>query len=349
VITPQNYGLLSYSEAPTVILQDGSHNGFGGLCITAEGDLLAAWRVSSAHVPPPGGTPGYIQTAKSTDGGATWSTPVTILSAPANEDYRGASLTTLANGDILLRTVLTDTTAPAGDQWSTFLMRSTDNGATWGAPYEVNSSTIPHPASESPVLQLGNGDCLMAIYGYQFDGPTRDTWWSSSVMRSTDNGASWSDLAVIADGQTASQHYVEPYLTLLNNGDVLCMIRRDDNSTEVSARSTNSGATWGTTRQVFANATGRPSTIQLANGALLTTHRVGSTGNAAFSVSWTGGVSWEPTAVFDTGFRSAYAELIQVAPNVVGCLWSMEPNHPATGADLKFMYFFTAENYDPLA
>jgi hypothetical protein len=305
--------------------------------------------VSTAHVPPPGGTPGYIQTSKSTDGGLTWSTPATVISAPADEDYRGASLTTLANGDILMRTGLTDTLAPAGDQWSQFMMRSTDNGETWGTPYEIVSTTIPNPAGESPVLQLANGDCLMAIYGYQYDGITRDSWWSSSLVKSTDDGATWSDFAVIADGQTASQHYVEPYLTLLANGNILCMIRRDDNSTEVSARSTDSGATWGTTRQVFANATGRPSTAQLTNGALLTTHRGGSNGDAMHSASWTGGVSWEPVAAFDVGFRSAYAELIEVAPNVVGCLWSMEPDAPGVGADLKFMYFYTSENDDPLA
>lgn len=112
---------------------------------------------------------------------------------------------------------------------------STDESCT---SWEVRG-TLPHTfgssfsygseCSESPIVFLPGGDWLLAVYTRE----TRDYigWYSSALYRSTDNGNTWAHEGFIgprantAQAQDVSYLADEPQLLLLQNGELLCMIR----------------------------------------------------------------------------------------------------------------------------
>lgn len=196
-----------------------------------------------------------VYVTRSSDEGATWTTPALIASPvhyldgasqPIGSINTQASLTTLANGDLI---------APATESIShhnytnvesvTYLLRSTDDGVTWtgnGTPI-----TLPTPmyynATYGKVLELSNGDLLMPIWGAT-DAPSTPTGaedpvrWQSGVARSTDGGVTWSDYSVIGKDEVMPQSWSNPHgsvppqvsetsIVQLRDGRLLAVMRAD--------------------------------------------------------------------------------------------------------------------------
>ena len=80
------------------------------------------------------------------------------------------------------------------------------------------------------IVQLDNGDLLGSMYG-NLRGD--DNWYRTMVLRSTDEGQSWQFHATVASGpddpdpQLVGSYcgYCEPSLALLENGQLLCIMR----------------------------------------------------------------------------------------------------------------------------
>ncbi len=101
---------------------------------------------------------------------------------------------------------------------------SDDGGQSWGAmgrlpfPWDVRGG-----ASRAPAVTLSSGRLLLPCYG---TAPARPHS-AGYLMRSDDDGASWSFLSVIADGNESDERFEchEPFVLRLASDRLICFIR----------------------------------------------------------------------------------------------------------------------------
>lgn len=142
----------------------------------------------------------------------------------------------------------------------TYLLRSGDQGRTWGDPILVALGL-----NEGDVLFLPEGDWLFAGRSEQEGEQALYT------CRSGDGGKSWGDVQRVTG---ASEH--PPDLTLLGNGDILLNFGRRHPPYGVEGiLSRDRGRSWEVRRLLFADDLpgsdiGYPSTLRLEGGRLLT-------------------------------------------------------------------------------
>jgi hypothetical protein len=331
-------GSLSVIAGSVSVTDDSNSNDFPGIAEITTG-LIITHRVASSHI----GSKGVIVKKTSTDGGATWGAATTIVN-DATYDVGQSYLTNLADDSLAMRynkfTPSLPITPIAGDQC--YFVKSTDDGATWSSEVAITSSFTDQSRSASPVVELPNGDLVIALFGLD----TGDTYYSSRISKSTDGGATWAHLADIGDGEAISRHLQEPTLTLLTNGDLLCLMRSDTpdslHGDYYASWSGDGGATWTEPVLVIADATSRPSTTRLSNGLLLLIYMDVSTGAylPVYRISRTNGVSWEEAVEFPelTGTAISYASGVEFEPGLLGV--AIADKQDDTNCDILFARFY---------
>jgi hypothetical protein len=304
-----------------------THDGFPSIVRLANDDLLVHYRQASSHA----ATDGIMRSVRSTDDGATWGSPTTVY-APPGLGVSGGQLTRLADDTVLCVFQSGDGIDPA----KSYAMVSTDATATaWGTPVEITYSFTGFAMAESPATELPNGDLVVPAYG-ELSG---DTYWSIRMSRSTDGGATWADDGQLFAGDDLGFHISEPVLLVLDDGTWLLTIR-SDGSTEFiwQSRSFDDGATWEPMSIIIERATGRPSTIQRADGAVLCAYRTEAGDDPRFRTSWDRGGSWTGTdGDYSNGATLfwAYGGWATLASGQVVTAYSLE-QAGATDADLWF-------------
>ena len=184
-----------------------SHNQGVNLQIGPSGEVNAAWAIYDAF--PADET--AIGFNRSTDGGVTWTGEARIISnirgirnTPLpNTSIRRNSFPSMAvdvsggsrNGSIYI--VWTNVGVPGvntGDA-DIYLIRSTDQGATWSTPVRVNTDATTNsqwfPWVSSDAL---TGDVNVVFYDRRDDAA--DTLATTYVAHSTDGGSTWTNLRV---------------------------------------------------------------------------------------------------------------------------------------------------------
>ncbi len=211
----------------------------------ADGRLLATYREGADHVR----SDGRISLVASDDGGRTWSEP--WVAVDGRFDDRDPKLGRLADGTVLLSYFVIDwSTEPLHTTHGTYVHRSTDGGRTWSDPIEVGTAMIDEggrfqparptwAASHGGAAELPGGDVLLPLYG-RLPG-TR--WQRATVVRSTDGGRTWPAGSEVLLAEGDGVHYQEPTLTVLEDGEVVALIRT---TAEVAylCRSADGGHTW---------------------------------------------------------------------------------------------------------
>ena len=205
------------------------------------GRLHLAW-VHATSDPPTGGfgpPPNPILTAHSDDGGRTFSEPVTIAGADG-ERVAGPALTLGPDGTVHLAWFDLGGDAPDyqglegpvwDGTWSLRASRSTDRGATFGPPVDVDDAIVPHERvmlifTMAPASVVADGRRMCAAWT---DARRGD---ADAVLRcSTDGGRRWGPLRRLNDDRpgTGRWQYL-PRLSLSPDGrlDAVFFDRRAD-------------------------------------------------------------------------------------------------------------------------
>lgn len=137
--------------------------------------------------------------ARTTDGGASWSAPVTLDSAPAGALDQSAEILVLPNGSLLALFARLEIQGDAAFQ-KLFTLRSRDQGRTWSAPVEVVSQSV------APFFDAETGDALpsqdLTFHSAAIapDGTVYVAWDRNNsatsgtidVAKSRDGGRTWS-------------------------------------------------------------------------------------------------------------------------------------------------------------
>jgi hypothetical protein len=238
--------------------------------------------------------------SRSDDGGANWDDPVvikfddqanffndkeTITANPHNEDFVYATWQRIVAPSI-------NASARAGERAAAFrsiawFARSDDNGVTYDTVKPVLNPGNLNQTIGNQIVVLPNGDLVMV---FNFIRNTRDVkkrGFTAEVIRSTDNGDTWSSPIVIdrmfpagvtdpEDGHGVRTGDLIPEIAVDNNTGSLYVVWQDSRFTgreQVAlSKSEDGGLTWGPTRRV--------STVGGTNQAFTPMVRVADDGDA---------------------------------------------------------------------
>ena len=184
---------------------------------------------------------------RSTDKGKTWSAPLVIANFGASTGAGDAALVMdKATGNLLCLVsaekgfFASTNAAPA----KVLVIRSTDNGITWGTPVDITSQIYgPNPnwkglfVASGRAHQLRDGKIVAAIAVREDVSGSEHI--NNYMITSADNGVTWTASTGRAELDGDESKVVE-----LNNGDIMMSIR--NTGTRRFNVSTDKGATWGT-------------------------------------------------------------------------------------------------------
>jgi hypothetical protein len=265
-------------DATTVISQSPEfYHGWPTLVRRRTGELLVAYSGGrEAHVCPFG----RVELIRSHDDGRTWSWPVVALDTAI--DDRDAGITETAAGTLLVTTFTSlayEASLAKFPRWETvqrrttpeqrrslldtWMLRSTDGGLTWSAPYRVPVNS-PH----GPIA-LSDGRLLYA--GKQLWKPGTKV----GMCESTDDGRTWRWLAALParPGDNPGEYH-ELHAVEAAPGRIVVHVRNHNptNAGEtLQSLSSDGGRTWSVPRPF--GVWGLPShLIRLRDGRLLMTY-----------------------------------------------------------------------------
>ena len=181
-----------------------------------------------------------ITTLESTDGGKTWGVSRVIAEADiqkGEERWVTPRLSRLRSGRLIIICDHDDYHYYHEDRPSgIWIWFSDDEGKSWSAPKLTGVPGI----EPGRVIELADGTLLMNAHM-----AFRDNFkMAEFVMRSTDGGRSWKDLAVIAKDKV--HNHVEGHILEHSSGTLVCILRENNHNGYPSyvAFSPDQGRTW---------------------------------------------------------------------------------------------------------
>jgi Neuraminidase (sialidase) len=300
----------------TISRQPEYYHGWPTLAMRRDGELVVTYSGGrDAHVCPFG----RVELMRSRDRGQTWSWPEVVLDSPIDDRDSGVletpsgSLLVTSFTSLAYETVLKEAsswTAEKLERWraanlgttpeqrrallDTWMLRSTDGGMTWSAPYRVpvNSPHGPTALTDGRLLYAG-----------------KQLWRAGQkvgICESSEDGKTWNWLSEIParPGDTVAQYH-ELHAVHAANGRVIVHIRNHNsrNSGEtLQTESADGGRNWSTPRAI--GVWGLPShLLRLRDGRLLMSYgyRRAPFGIQARVSSNHGGTWSEPIIISDDG------------------------------------------------
>lgn len=279
-------GLLSIGQAQTSTIlstqvlckEPGRYIGWPSIAMAPNGDLLAVFSGDrTAHISPDG----KVQMVRSTDGGKTWGAPVVVHDTPI--DDRDAGIVCTAKGTMLVSWF---TNAGGGEWQGHWVVRSTDNGQTWGEPIRTEVTT-PHGPT-----QLKDGRLLfMGQRPHESHGKPYDI----GVQESRDDGLTWQTLGAFpAPAGEPLLSYDEVHIGECASGKLIAMFRDCSEPHFLrQSESLDGGKTWAAPH--VTNVQGLPPhVIRLHNNWLLVTYAKRWAPRGEFAcISRDNGLTWD--------------------------------------------------------
>lgn len=325
-------------ESVGIISQQPAYfHGWPTLARRKNGELLAGYSGGrEGHICPFG----RVELTRSQDSGRTWSWPQVLLDSPV--DDRDGGVVETPKGSILVTTFtslayerrlggIDSMPADRAERWRAFqraatdaqrrsllgswMLRSTDGGLTWSAPYRV-----PVMAPHGPV-PLRDGRMLYAAKLYPGEPAVVGAWASA------DDGLSWKRLGLIPTrpGDDVARYH-ELHAVEAADGRIVAHIRNENKAHEretLQSESSDGGKTWTVPRTI--GVWGLPShLIRLRDGRLLMTYgyRREPRGNRA-RLSEDHGRTWsEPVVLSDDGTGDlGYPSTVELPDGKLLTLW----------------------------
>lgn len=232
--------------------------------------LAAVLRCGSPHV----GLHSRLDLIRSDDGGRRWTATATVVPEIPGGDVRGSAAGVMADGAFVVgywentqyRGAKFD---PSVGQCRPYYVRSEDNGRTWSAKRPLRCKRFPRWfVTYGRICALPDGTALMPVYGPTHAG---SDICAGAVLRSTDNGRSWHDGTVIADGTN------ETSIVHLPDGRLLAFLRTESpefsrNGAVSQCESADLGFTWSEPTQLTRPHQHPADACLLASGNLLLTY-----------------------------------------------------------------------------
>lgn len=236
-----------------------------------DGSLGAVLRGGAPHI----GIGGRLDWIRSQDGGRTWSKPTQIVDS--RWDDRNPSLGQMADGTLVVG-YAEASTYDAQSRWDRsagsydlFFVTSRDGGKTWSERKGLYAGPICNGSAFGRIIHDKNKVALMVIYGGanpSYEGPGKldgNARYYSGLIRSEDNGRTWSDFSLILAGHN------EASLQLLPDGTLIAVARTADGALSVT-ESKDDGRHWSAPRNLTKRGQHPADICLLSGGTLLVTY-----------------------------------------------------------------------------
>ncbi len=194
----------TWSQRDTLVIDNSIQPPIGtGLAVSPNGDINVSWG---------GGLPNRIVFKKSTDGGSTWPSPVTVIDAnvqPVNQYYANiqhaisfsAQFTSLAcdqstgphSGNLYC---VWDDIRNGADNADIFLARSTDGGATWNTQRINNDTSTRNQVVPTVAVDPTSGWVYVSYLDARLNKDNYDDTLHYYLAWSTDGGATFNTIRV---------------------------------------------------------------------------------------------------------------------------------------------------------
>lgn len=196
--------------------EESPRNSEGDLVELSDGSLLAAW--TEFYGGARDDSAARISAKRSNDGGRSWTPAYTLAQNSGTQNVMSVSFLRLSNGDLLLFYLEKHSTSDLDG----IVVRSVDDGRTWGRPTLITAEAGYFVMNNARVLQLSSGR-IVAPFAY-----TPQVWKKGNVFRtvcyySDDLGKTWER----GKGECSAPQRgaMEPGLIEKANGTVLQTIR----------------------------------------------------------------------------------------------------------------------------
>ena len=179
----------------------------------------------------------------------SFATPSTVFDDVNFNPTGGGALTLLSSGDLAIAFDVVNSSDVKIVDGGFTIIRSE---GTWGTPNRIDSDYTAWALASGGVCELANGDWLLAVWGRDTGGSDDEV--SVSVIKSTNQGTSWTTVAEIADGVADGTKYNES--GLIRSGSTIVAFIRDETSafgfggTIWRSASTDNGDTWSPLQKV---------------------------------------------------------------------------------------------------
>lgn len=285
-----------------------------------------------------------IVSRRSTDGGHTWSEPVTIAAGTGRKQGFGdAALVQCTNGDVVCVFVGGNGlwSSTEDDPQRSYVCRSSDGGQTWSEPEEITAQLWGSRATNATCRNykgsfFGSGNGLRLTRGNKAGRimfaaamvrRTGNNILDNFVVYSDDNGHTWSVSGRAYSGGD------EAKLMELVDGTILISVRQS--GARGYNRSSDCGQTWGTQgrwNDLTANACNgdilRVTAIDCGDSSNLLLHSLPHSmnrENVSLFASHDEGQSWQHTMTLFEG-PSVYSSLTRLPKGGIGVMLEQNPD-----------------------
>lgn len=227
---------LGLTENPPEELNTTTYDAFPMLFQTHSGKVILVHKQGVAHQ-----GPGESGIRISTDGGETYGPFISLANVP--DKYNGISGGGVTpNGRIILFYFVATTGVGTNEIG---YMYSDDDAVTWSEKIPLSAGGDLQGGWTGKMIVIGEDKLMQCRWGAPslFDPTT----WNTKVYAifSEDNGETWGDEVVIASGSYAeNKAYTECSFVYLEGGNIVGLIRKEDQSYFEQFKSEDNGLTW---------------------------------------------------------------------------------------------------------
>ena len=209
---------------------------------------------------------------RSTDGGLTWDpdSRIVIDASDGTQDLNLGTIAQVSSGELIFNNMrlFTNLTEAEAEELSSqrrvhiprsqpfgamvfdslYMLRSDDNGFTWGRPesFDVSAFAYYTHSGQTGVIELADGTWILPLHGNCSPSEPERVF----VARSSDRGQTWGQPSTVAYDPEGQRGFHEPPMLILPSGKLLVVTRSHNVTRKGGADylyqtfSTDNGWTW---------------------------------------------------------------------------------------------------------